>query len=128
MVLHGCVHSYISSISSNFFNCYIVSVNKPNLCGSVALSCPEKENKNDQKCKKKKKKLLYLQRLKRFRQKLESREIKCENGRSLYSTERTGEIQAIERTVGYLNITFAMNGSQINIRQQLDRQAAGREN
>lgn len=59
----------ISSIAS-----YYVSVIKPNLCGSVALSCPEKENKNDQKCKKKK--LLYLQRLKRFRQKLESREIK----------------------------------------------------
>lgn len=30
-----------------------MSVNKPNLCGSVALSCLEKENKNDQKCKKK---------------------------------------------------------------------------
>lgn len=39
----------ISSIAS-----YYVSVIKPNLCGSVALSCPEKENKNDQKCKKKK--------------------------------------------------------------------------
>lgn len=39
--------------------------------------------------------------------------------------KRNEVIQAY--TVGYLSITFAMNGSQINIRQQLDSQEAERE-